>query len=213
MAHRQSAGRGRRGRAWASPQGNLAATLLIAPDLSLSEAGFLSIAASLAVGDALAEMAPDAEISFKWPNDALMNGRKAAGVLLECGGAGDRVGWLAIGVGVNLAIHPTEAELGPDAWPATSLAAEVGEGPTAERALCALARATAHWLARHSVEGPAPLRDAWLDRAVRLGEQITAKLPGESVSGVFAGMDEGGALVLDTPVGRRIISAADVFFE
>jgi len=213
MARRQSAGRGRRGRDWASPEGNLAATLLIAPDLSLREAGFLSIAAALAVGDVFEALAPGAEVAFKWPNDALLNGGKAAGVLLECSAAGDRVDWMAIGVGVNLAAHPQPEALGPDAWRATSLAAETGAACPPERALNLLAGAMTRWLALHGAEGPRPLRDAWLARAARLGQPIAARLPRETVAGLFADMDDEGSLVLDTPLGRRVIAAADVFFE
>ncbi len=213
MAHRQTKGRGRRGRSWSSASGNLAATLLMTPNLPLREAGFLSIAAALAVGDVLTALAPNAEIGFKWPNDALLNGRKAAGVLLESAGSGARVDWLAIGVGVNLAAHPGEAEIEAGAWPATSILAETGAMTPVERALEMLATAMLRWISLHAAEGVAPLREAWLARAVRLGETITARLPDESVTGVFADMDEEGALVLDTPLGRRVISSADVFFE
>jgi len=213
MAYRQTAGRGRRGRGWSAPEGNLAATLLISPDLTLKDAGFLSIAAALAVGDVLAALAPGAEIAFKWPNDALLNGKKSAGVLLESAAAGDRVNWLAIGIGVNLAAHPDASQLEQGAWPATSVAAEAGAAPAPERALTLLASAMTRWLALHAAEGPLSLRDAWLARAARLGQEITARLPRETVTGVFADMDEQGSLVLDTPLGRRVIAAADVFFE
>lgn len=214
MARRQSAGRGRRGRAWTSPPGNLAATLLFAQDLSLTQAGFLSIAAGLAVGDALQALAPEGAVTLKWPNDALLNGRKAAGVLLESAGEGGRVDWMAIGVGMNLAAHPEAAALEPGAWTPTSVAAETGAPPPPpEQALCALAAAMAHWLGRFRAEGSAPLRRAWLARAGQLGGRISARLPRETVTGVFADLDENGALVLDTPLGRRVISAADVYFE
>lgn len=214
MAHRQIAGRGRRGRGWSSASGNLAATLLTAPDFSVQQAGFLSIAAALAVGDTLAELAPGADVAFKWPNDALLNRKKVAGVLLESAGAGERIDWLAIGVGVNLASHPGPNALEAGAWPATSVAAETGaKAPSAEHALDLLAASMDKWLTRYGADGPAALRGAWLARAANLGERIVARLPNETVSGVFSDMDETGALVLDTPVGRRVIAAADVFFE
>src|SRR5262249_47981168 len=103
-AQRQTAGRGRRGRAWESPLGNLSCTLLFAPHATAAAAARLSFVASLAVRDLVAELLPDAEVKVKWPNDVLLDGRKTSGILLESAGetgSGD-LPWLAVGIGVNL---------------------------------------------------------------------------------------------------------------
>ncbi|HEX2758907.1 MAG TPA: biotin--[acetyl-CoA-carboxylase] ligase, partial [Rhizomicrobium sp.] len=95
-ADRQSAGRGRRGRAWEGGEGNLFATLLVSPARPRAEWAQLSFAAAIASADMAADFAPNASIAVKWPNDVLAVGRKLAGILLETAGQG-----LAIGIGVN----------------------------------------------------------------------------------------------------------------
>ena len=208
-ARRQTAGRGRRGRIWVGPEGNLCATALLRPRLTPREAALLSFAACLAVAETLEAVAPMAQVALKWPNDALLNGRKAAGVLLESAGRGAALDWLAVGVGLNLARHPEPA---PEAWPPTSVLAETGAAPSPDFALERLAAAFALWAGRLETEGFAPLRVAWLARAARLGQKIVARLPEERVEGVFSDLDAGGALVLTGPTGLRRVHAADVFF-
>jgi BirA family biotin operon repressor/biotin-[acetyl-CoA-carboxylase] ligase len=210
MARRQTAARGRRGRPWAAPEGNLSATCLLRPQGSAADAALHSFAACLAVAELFDAVAPGARVALKWPNDALLNGRKAAGVLLESEGRGRGVAWLAVGIGVNLAEGPAAAE--PGAWPPTSVRAEAGAAPAPETALTLLAGAFARWSARLAAEGFEPLRAAWLARAARLGEKVAARLPRETVEGVFADLDAEGALVLATAAGPRRITAADVFF-
>lgn len=206
-ARRQTAGRGRLGRGWVSPEGNLAATLLIPRDESPGELATLSFHASLAVADLFAHFAPGAEVVTKWPNDALLNGRKAAGVLLENfgTGGGHRVN-LAIGVGINLAHHPDPAET---RWAPTSILAETGTAPGFEDALELLARRMDHWLRAGDF---AEIRRAWLARAAHLGQEIEARLPGRSIRGIFEDVDADGALVLKTAEGMQRIAAADIHF-
>ncbi len=206
-ARRQTAGRGRQGRAWSAPRGNLSATLLIGRDEAPGELAKLSFHASLAVADLFAHFAPGAEIATKWPNDALLNGSKAAGILLEnFGPGGGRKANLAIGIGINLAHHPDPAEC---RWPPTSLAAETGTAPGFEEALDVLADRLDRWL---GVGDFAAVRAAWLARASHLGQRIEARLPNQTLSGIFEDVDAEGALVLRTPNGTRRIAAADIHF-
>lgn len=210
MARRQTAGRGRRGRVWTAPEGNLSATLLLRPRLSAAEAAKLSFVAALAVADAFAALAPGVEIGLKWPNDVLLEGGKAAGILLESEGSGGAADWVAVGIGLNLAGHPPAD---PDAAvPPTSLAALGHRPPAPEAALEALAVAFARHLAAFEAEGFAPIRARWLARAARLGGTMTARTAAETVTGAFADLDADGALVLHTPRGPRRITAAEVFF-
>ncbi|MEO0363118.1 MAG: biotin--[acetyl-CoA-carboxylase] ligase [Pseudomonadota bacterium] len=209
VAARQTKGRGRQGRVWEEADGNLYATLLLRPSAPSAEAALLSFAASLAVA-ALFESA-GAAASLKWPNDALIGGRKAAGILLEGSGSGDRLDWLAVGIGVNLVAHPPG---GADAaHPPTDLLAETGVRLDPAEALARLASAFEGWAATLARKGFAPLREAWLARAARLGERIEARTPSERLSGVFEDVDAAGALVLRTPTGRRAVHAADVYFR
>lgn len=212
-ADRQTAGRGRLGRPWAAPVGNLAATLLFRPNLAPETAAQLSFAACLAVADTLATFAPGANIRLKWPNDPLLNGRKVAGVLLESAGAQGRLDWLAVGIGINLAASPPAEVLRPGAHPATNLLAEGGREVTPDAALDRLAAAFADWEARHRSQGFAPIRAAWLARAEGLGRKVEARLPSATRTGLFEDMDELGRLVLRGATGVERISAAELFFS
>ncbi len=210
-ARKQTAGRGRQGRAWSAPRGNLSATLLIGRNEVPGELAKLSFHASLAVADLFAHFAPGAEIALKWPNDALLNGKKAAGILLEKFGSaryfgGGHAANLAIGIGINLAHHP---DPGTSRWPPTSLLAETGTAPGFEEALEVLADRLDYWL---GVADFATIRAAWLARASHLGRRIEVLLPNETLAGIFEDVDAEGALVLRTPNGTRRITAADIHF-
>ena len=220
-AKRQSAGRGRRGRAWRASGEDLTATLLFHPQerrpgATPGEVATLSFAACLAVADLVASAAPGAEVALKWPNDVLANSRKIAGVLLESesqakGGVG-AVEWLAIGIGVNIASAPEADLLEQGAVPSIGLAALAAEPLTPSSALARLAAALEGWICVWAAQGFAGLREPWMARAARRDGVVAARLPRETVVGRFVDLDPDGALVLQTPDGRRHISAADVFF-
>ena len=202
-ARRQSAGRGRRGRSWETPQGNLAATLLLSPQKPAAACAQLSFVAALAVCDMLAGFAPAADFALKWPNDVLAGGRKIAGILLE-----SENGWLAAGIGVNLAAFPADTE-----FPATSLAALGILPPAPKDALLDLAALFAKWYEAWRAQGFARVREAWLARAAGLGTRIRARLAKEELTGVFQGIDETGALLLGLDGGgTRVLAAGDVYF-
>lgn len=208
-AVRQTAGRGRRGRTWESPSGNLAATLLLRPGKPAGECAQLSFVAAIAACDMLATFAPGTEFRVKWPNDVLADGRKIAGILLESASqGGDPPLWLAIGIGANLATHPEDT-----IFPATSLARLGVTTPRADDALLRLAANFAKWYEVWRGDGFAVTRDAWLARAAGLGKRIVARLSHEEARGVFEGIDEGGALLLRESSGHlRTIPAGEVFF-
>lgn len=202
----QRSGRGRDGRVWSSPAGNLYASLLLRPRGTPLEAAQLGFVTALAIGEALAARVP--EITLKWPNDVLQAGRKIAGILLETEGVtATGVEGLVSGFGVNVAHHPAEARL-----PATSLHAAGDCGARVEDLLPAIAHAFASWYAAWTREGFAPVRTAWLARAHGLGGVIEVRLPRETLAGRFRDVDARGALMLETAAGTRAITAGDVFF-
>jgi BirA family biotin operon repressor/biotin-[acetyl-CoA-carboxylase] ligase len=209
LADRQTKGRGRRGRVWQAPDGNLTATLLIRPEKPLAQCAQLSFVAALAVAGMVAHFAPVSEVRLKWPNDVLARNRKVAGILLESSGAGaGRPDWVAVGIGVNLATHPGDVEL-----PAVSLAAMAEKVPTPLEALSALAAEWARWYEMWTERSFAPVRDAWLARAAGLGTRIRARLAGGETCGMFEGIDEDGALLLrENPARLRVVTAGEVFF-
>jgi BirA family transcriptional regulator, biotin operon repressor / biotin---[acetyl-CoA-carboxylase] ligase len=210
VARRQTAGRGRRGRTWQDPKGNLAATLLMRPKGPAGMAALRSFTAALALFDTFVAFTGRAgPLALKWPNDVLLNGGKVAGILLESAGRGAGVQHLAIGFGVNLLEAP---EPEPGALRPVSLAGETGLRIDAEEFLDRLAPAFATWEAQLESFGFGHVRNAWLARAARLGEGVIARVGEEALTGTFETIDDNGAMVLVTAQGRRVIPAADVHF-
>jgi BirA family biotin operon repressor/biotin-[acetyl-CoA-carboxylase] ligase len=212
VAATQSAGRGRRGRAWVSPAGNLYASLLLVDPAPAAVAPQLAFVAGLAVHDACTALAPglaDA-LRLKWPNDLLCRGVKIAGILIE-GESGPAIGGegvvAVIGIGVNCRHHPDAVE-----HPATDFAAQ-GAPIAAAALLDALRRTMAAWLAEWDRGAAfAAIRGAWLARAAGLGQAMRARLPDRELSGVFEAIDEAGRLVLRLADGRReVVTAGEVF--
>ena len=209
-ALRQNAGHGRRGRAWETGAGNLAATLLMLTDRPAAEAAQISFVAALAVADLAEDYLSADLVRLKWPNDLMIGGRKGCGILVESGRREDGALWLATGIGVNLATPPAVSER-----PATAFAEHMRTPPPAPReALAVLAAAFARWLEVWDSQGFAPLAKAWTSRAQGLGGRCTARLGAETVEGVAEGMDLDGGLRLRLADGAiRRITAGDVFFE
>lgn len=213
LAHRQTAGRGRRGRAWENPQGNFTATLVLPDPGPPERAALRSFVSSLALYDAfVAATGRGQGLALKWPNDVLLNGGKVAGILLESAGQAGAPAPLAIGIGVNLVAAPAPEAVEARALRPVSLLSETGIAPTPEEFLDLLAPAYARFEAQFATHGFGPIRTAWLARAARLGEVVTARTGRDEFTGTFETVDEAGNLVLRTAVSRRAIPAAEVFF-
>lgn len=212
VARRQTAPRGSRGRPWAMPAGNLAATLALrqrGTPPGLSRLGFV---AGLALHDALGALTGEpARLALKWPNDVLLDGGKLAGILLERERSAGDAYTLAIGFGVNLAAAPEPDPSRPEAPRPVALAPRWSVSP--EALLDALRAAFAAREAEMAESGFEPIRAAWLARAARLGEPVTARTLRETRTGVFETIDAWGHLILRTPAGCHRIASADVFFE
>ena len=209
-ADMQTAGRGRRGREWVSPCGNLYFSLLLRPGGTAGRAAQLSLVTAVAVGDAVASFLPSSDaVRFKWPNDVLVGGAKVAGILLESSGtSGSAIEWLVLGCGVNVVDAPKLTD-----YPATSLRAAGASKVPVSHVLERIVLAFDPWRQRWQNEGIGPVRDAWLARAQGLGERIRVRLPDGEIGGRFADIDGDGAMVLETEPGvRRTVTAGDVFF-
>jgi BirA family biotin operon repressor/biotin-[acetyl-CoA-carboxylase] ligase len=201
----QTAGRGRRGRAWVSEPGNLYASLLLTDPAPPERAAQLSFVAALATHDAITACAPALapRLALKWPNDLLVDRAKAAGILIEAEGA--RPLAVTIGVGVNCRHHPAATE-----FPATDLAA-AGAGVAVEALFAALSGAMVERL-RQWEKGFAGIRAAWLARAGGLGDELTARLGAREITGRFEALDAAGRLMLRLPDGSlEAIAAGEVF--
>jgi BirA family biotin operon repressor/biotin-[acetyl-CoA-carboxylase] ligase len=198
VAERQTAGRGRQGRAWQSPPGNLYASGLVEVREGDPPASSLALVTGLAVIDALGI----SSLLLKWPNDVLSGNAKLAGILLER--QGDQV---VIGVGINVAHYPDLP-----GRPAISLAA-LGVTTTTDAAVAALAVTVAQWVETWRTAGLTAIRAAWLERAHPIGTPLSAALPdGTSLDGIFDGLTPDCALQLRLADGTtRVIHAGDVF--
>jgi BirA family biotin operon repressor/biotin-[acetyl-CoA-carboxylase] ligase len=195
-AERQTGGRGRQGRAWVSPSGNLYASTLVRLRPTDPPAPTLALAAAVALHETTSACA--AGIVIKWPNDLLVGTAKLAGILLEREAAA-----VVIGFGVNLAHHPRDLHR-----PATSLATLTGTAPDPAIFLEHLAESFARWLGRWRGEGLSPIRAAWLAAAHPRGTALSTP----EGDGLFEGLEETGALRLRLPGGElRTIHAGDVF--
>jgi BirA family biotin operon repressor/biotin-[acetyl-CoA-carboxylase] ligase len=205
QALRQTAGRGRRGRAWSSEPGNLACSLILRPGLLAGQAALTSFVAAIAVGEAVSALVPG-KVTLKWPNDVLVDGAKISGILLESeAGRGGLVDWLVLGVGINVWHFPEDA-----LYPATSLLA-AGADVTVEQVLTAYAGAFQSWYQRFRTQGFAPIRAAWLNAAQGLGGPVTVRLQDETFTGRLIDMDQEGVLIVETDGGYRRVTAGDVF--
>ncbi|ALJ35042.1 biotin--[acetyl-CoA-carboxylase] ligase [Azospirillum brasilense] len=210
-AKRQESGRGRRGRAWTSPEGNLYSSTILRPSRPPAEAAQISFVAALAIADTAAAVLPDPDgVRCKWPNDVLVHGRKLSGILLESEAtAGGGISWLVLGVGINLRHFPEGTD-----YAATSLAAEGAPALQPAALLEIYAEQLARWYGVWAEHGFGPVRDAWIKRARGLGEPIVVRLPDRTLTGTFADLDSDGVLLLDRDdgAGRQRIAAGDVFF-
>lgn len=195
MARRQTEGRGTQGRAWESPPGNLYLSVLLRPDAPLREAPRFALLAAVALHDAAGP-----RTRLKWPNDLLLDGAKAAGILLESEADGARIGWLAMGFGVNLAFAP---EL-----PGRATAALGAEPPedVAARLLAAIA-ARRRQMAR---EGFVAIRDAWQAAGPEPGAVISVTRGATRITGRYEGLAEDGGLRLLTDTGSVVLHAGEV---
>lgn len=206
VADRQTAGRGRRGRAWVGIDGNLFATLLLTDPAPVPRIAELCFVAALALDDALLTLAPDLEVRFKvkWPNDALLDGAKVSGTLIEATTRG-AVTQAAIGIGVNITGHPDGMP-----YPTTCLHS-AGFAVTRDQVFAALSKSMVTALAIwNRGAGFDAIRAGWLARAHSLGRPLAVRVEDRYVEGIFVGLDGQGRLLLDTPDGREMIAVGEV---
>jgi BirA family biotin operon repressor/biotin-[acetyl-CoA-carboxylase] ligase len=195
IAERQTEGRGRRGRSWASPHGNLYVSLL-APMPTLPDARpLVPLIAGLAVAEALLEFG--VEPRLKWPNDVLCGGRKLAGVSAEASFAGGEADAVVLGIGVNVRVNPL-GDL------ATSVLELTGEGlDPLEVAAAVLIRLRDRHLELRA-GGSSLALHAWRARSIEWwGRPVEVTSGEQALRGIAVGVDEGGALILELPDGRR----------
>ncbi|MDH5188613.1 MAG: biotin--[acetyl-CoA-carboxylase] ligase [Rhodospirillaceae bacterium] len=215
-ASSQSAGRGRRGRAWSSPEGNTYFSILLRPDGNGANAMQLGFVMANAIAKSISAILPnETKVETKWPNDVLVNGKKISGILMESEIDSDAksLKWLIIGVGINISAHPGHGEGNTIT---TSLIDEglINQPTLISSILGTIVRNFDAGLAVWKKDGFAPVRETWLARAAGLSKEIIVRLPNETISGTFKELDENGALVLGLDdANTRLITAGDVFLS
>ncbi len=203
-AQSQAAGKGRHGRVWDSPPGNLYLSIVQRPKCPPADAPQLGFVTGVALADALGRLT-DVPAALKWPNDLMINGRKASGILLESAAdAEGRLAWVVIGTGVNVALSPADL---PEV---TSLREEGADLAVADLLTAFLDRF--FWYAGQWQEhGFQAIRERWMAFALPEGSDMRVRLPSGELFGRFSGIDERGSLMLETSGGARRIDMGDVF--
>ena len=205
-ARAQSAGRGRLGRQWNSPTGNLYCTaLFLEPDGPVKATRF-PFAAGLAVADTCLAFAPETPVQLKWPNDVRVDGEKLCGILVEAGSGPGGSTWIAAGMGLNIQSVPDNVD-----QPATSLARLTGGRPlTADLVMEELRVCFARRIQQAREDFPTLLRD-WIASAEGLGQTVRVGKGDAARTGKFVGLESDGGLRLERPGGQvEIIRAGDV---
>ena len=209
VAGRQTAGRGRQGRTWLSPAGNLFLSVLLRPQLAAESAGILPLAAGVAAAEAAGEWGVDARL--KWPNDLVVGERKLGGVLVEASAGSGGLETVVVGVGMNLAIDSADvpAEL---RGAITSVRTEAGRDPGVAAAAAAVLDRLAVWYHALAGDGPPPVLNAWRARSVPWwGRAVEARCGDVVLHGVARGLDGRGALILDLADGsQRAVLSGEV---
>lgn len=192
----QTGGRGRLGRNWASPVGNVYSTAILRPAIPTHRAAELSLVAAVAVADTVARFAEP--VRLKWPNDALLDGAKVAGILLESVIEGAELSAVLVGIGINVATAP---EL-PDRPTARIANAD------ADTIFTALLEALEDRYRQWRADGFGNIREAWLARGPDLGAPVTVGQGNERIEGRFAGLGNDGVLLIELAGGgvRRVAS-------
>jgi len=206
----QTAGRGRRGRSWASPSGNLFASVLLIDPAPTERIGELPLLSAVALAEAVDMAAGTFQlVSLKWPNDLLVDGAKLSGILLEAETLAGGGLAAVMGFGVNCVSHPD-----PALYRATDLRS-LGFQVSADRLFEALAETLARYLdVWRQPDGFDRIRRQWLKRAAHVGQTITVRAGQDEFTGIFEDLDSRGHLVLRLGDGaKRTIYAGDVFLS
>ena len=209
LAEEQTAGRGRLGRTWISPPGSsILMSIIFRPTLLLTQAHRLTMITSLSIAEAIENLTP-LKVAIKWPNDILLAGKKAGGILTEIQASTDRILYAVVGVGINVNVKVSESLLSHLAPYATSLSDELGyEFPRFVLLQEILSRLEENY---QELKEGADFRAKWQARLYPLGQEVTVITPAETVEGIAIGVNEDGALLLATREGEvKTIWAGDV---
>jgi BirA family transcriptional regulator, biotin operon repressor / biotin---[acetyl-CoA-carboxylase] ligase len=208
IAEAQTGGKGRLGRSWESPRGNLYLSVILRPAVPVHKAPLITLMGAVAVAAAIRGEAK-VPAGIKWPNDILVGGKKVAGLLTEMSAEPDRIRHIVLGIGVNMNMDPRE--LPPDVRrTATTLAAEADARMDRTAFTKVLLAGLDHWYHRF-LKNEAEVLEAWKELNVTLGSRVAVSGAGAALEGVASGIDAEGRLILKLDDGTlRQVSAGDV---
>jgi BirA family biotin operon repressor/biotin-[acetyl-CoA-carboxylase] ligase len=208
VAETQTGGKGRLGRSWISPKGNLYASVVLRPSVPPYKAPLLTLMGAVAAASAIRKHV-DIQAGIKWPNDIFISGKKAGGLLTEMSAEPDRVKYVVLGIGLNV-------NMDPGALPAeirdlsTSLSAEKKVPIDRTPLLLQLLQELDHWYGLF-LRNEGNVLEAWKDLNVTTGKRVAVSLPGERLEGLAQGVDGEGRLILAVDDGTiRQVAAGDV---
>lgn len=209
LSDSQVSGRGRYGRVWDSPSGNLYFSLLLKTQKPVLESSQISFVASVAMGLAIAKLnAHRADIFYKWPNDIIINGKKVSGLLLESQMENNLPNFIVVGIGVNIISNPKNT-----IYLSSSLAKEGFDLLTPRDLLNLFLDQFSVIYQKWLSFGFGPVRNMWLERAYKLNQEVLVNLPNKKLSGYFRDLDKDGNLVLEVNNGQTfLVSSGEVFF-
>ena len=208
IAEVQTSGRGRLGRTWISPKGNLYVSIILRPNIPLHKAPLITLMGAVAVAEAIRQ-ACALEIGIKWPNDILRAGKKVSGLLTEMSAEQDRIRHIVLGIGIDvnmeLALLPSDVRAGT-----TTLSVEAGKEINRTALLRELLRSLDRWYLLF-LANPAAILKEWEQRNVTTGRRVSISGAGQALEGVAQGIDNEGRLILKQDNGRlQTVAAGDV---
>lgn len=207
IAEGQSAGKGRMQRIWHSPPGvNVYTSVILRPSFELARAPQLSLAAGVAVAETLEACCPG-RIALKWPNDALIGGKKVCGILSQMKMKASAIDFVVLGIGIN--VNLTREQFPPDIREvATSIAVETGRKTDLDSLINRLYENLTKWYSTLVSRGFEPVRQTWLGLAPMIGQTVSIRFGEEEVSGTAEGIDDDGSLILKTKTNSILRASA-----
>jgi BirA family biotin operon repressor/biotin-[acetyl-CoA-carboxylase] ligase len=210
-ANTQTKGRGKDSRPWVSAHGNLHLSILLTPKANMAYNADLSLMVAVAVGEVLTNILPvKTKISYKWPNDILVEDKKISGILLESVIIGGQCRGLIIGVGINISAAPLLPE--NDRYQATCIAEYITSKIDSSIVINDFMKSFEFFLDAYKNYGISPIKEIWLQKCNDIGKKITIKIGEKEVSGIFSDMTKNGEIKLTLSSGEELsIASGEVF--
>lgn len=208
IAETQTGGKGRLGRKWISPKGNLYLSVILRPEIPVHRAPLLTLMGAVAVASAIRKVC-GIQAVIKWPNDILISGKKVSGLLTEMSAEQDRIRHIVLGIGidVNMPLEDLPADVRALA---TTLAAEQGVMIDRTHLVRQVMRELDHWYQAFLADAREVLNE-WTTLNVTIGNRVAVSNAGTSLEGQAQAIDEEGRLIISLDDGTtRLVAAGDV---